>query len=306
MDVVSSPFSLVAAEAALPRVRRRYALRWRRHWLIVESVLEHCNPNRSWVVEDEDDRIRQCLARSPAQGVLLDPQLAETDLQFWAELCQQTGKTAYLRLPSMPGLPQRSQPWAWWLKGSIDRGLAALLLALLGPVFWAIALLILFTTPGPIFLRQWCVGQRGQLFQGLKFRSVAVAEAMTFAASPRSTSQLTPLGQWLLRYGLDALPQLINVLRGDMSLVGPQPWALADVARIEPEQLPWLNALPGMIGLVPLRGRSLSPLADGSAVLELESVRQLDPRYFKQWSLFRDLNCLLRSIPRAFSEFEVY
>jgi lipopolysaccharide/colanic/teichoic acid biosynthesis glycosyltransferase len=88
---------------------------------------------------------------------------------------------------------------------------------------------------------------------------------------------------------LDELPQLINVLRGEMSLVGPRPWALYDAIRIKPELHQRLNALPGMTGAWQIEARSEQ--------LDLDAVTEQDLQYLKNWSLWQDLKILLLTVP---------
>ena len=107
--------------------------------------------------------------------------------------------------------------------------------------------------------------------------------------------RVTPIGRWLRKYSLDELPQLFNVLQGNMSLVGPRPWALYDSVRISPEQRPRLNALPGITGAWQVQMRS--------TLLDLNAVNQCDLQYLQQWSLKEDLRFLLLTIPKVLSGF---
>lgn len=107
--------------------------------------------------------------------------------------------------------------------------------------------------------------------------------------------RITPLGRWLHKYGLDELPQLYNVLRGEISLVGPLPWALDDAVRIQPDVQKRLNALPGITGFWQVKARS--------KLLSIDVVNRCDLRYLRQWSLWRDLQILLLTVPKALSGF---
>ncbi len=231
---------------------RNCTLKWRQKklWLKrVDSGISSKLPaleSKEWLLE--------CLRRSPVQLVCIEPKLEEAQIRFWADACKQTKKQACLRIP---GKLEQQNPFCWGLKRSLDWLVAALLLLVLSPLFLLLMLLIRATSPGPIFFRQWRIGYRGQLFEMLKFRSmVAGAEKLHHQVMGEQAGlhkchddiRVTPLGVWMRKLSLDELPQLINVLRGEMSLVGPRPWALYDAIRLK---LPWkkrLKAMPGITG----------------------------------------------------------
>ena len=182
-------------------------------------------------------------------------------------------------------------------KAAIDRVGAALLLVPLSPVLLAAALCVRLSGPGPVIYRQARVGQHGKTFQFLKFRTMvdgADRHAADLAADNESDGLLfklrldprvTRVGHWMRRLSVDELPQLWNVVRGDMSLVGPRPLP------VEPESLRGdarrrLRVKPGITGLWQVSGRSELSWA--------ETVR-LDVRYVDDWSLGLDLLILLRT-----------
>ncbi|WNZ27460.1 sugar transferase [Leptolyngbya sp. NK1-12] len=251
--------------------------------------------------------LKSCLNRSPVKLICLDPNLGEEALKLWADACKQAGKTAFLRLPAATELPQKACTLSWRLKRMVDWLAAALILTLLSPVLIAIALLVRFTSPGPILFKQWRVGERGKLFRVFKFRTmIADAETMHHQIMGNQNGlhkhlddpRITPLGRWLRKYSLDELPQLFNVLRSEMSLVGPRPWALYDAVRITGESQRRLNALPGITGAWQVQARS--------TLLDLEAVNQLDLYYLTSWSIQQDLKLLLLTIPKVISGFGAY
>lgn len=209
-------------------------LNWRQGQLLVGSrqikqpylsLLEH----EQWLVE--------CLRCSPVRLVRLDLNLGATGIKFWADACQQAHKAVFLRLPSTRVLPRNQGLIKRELRRIIDWSAVALLSLSLSPLILGFALLLYIYSPGPIFARQWRVGQRGKLFQVFKFRATVVNQerlGRPGVSNHRELYQceddtLTPLGSWMRKHNLDELPQLLNMLRGEMSLVGPRPWSLDDV-----------------------------------------------------------------------------
>lgn len=250
----------------------------------------------AWLVE--------CLRRSPVRLVRVDPAVGETELRAWAQACDRAGKTLYLRLPSAAQLPAKRS--AWRCKRILDWAGAAVLLTLLSPIMVGIAIAVSLTSPGAILFAQWRVGERGRLFRVLKFRTMvenAEQQHHRIMANQRigqlhkreDDPRITSIGRFLRRYSLDELPQLINVLRGEMSLVGPRPWAIYDAIRIRPQLQSRLNALPGITGAWQIEARS--------TLLDLDAVNDRDLEYLRNWSLQGDLKILLRTLPKVLSGF---
>jgi exopolysaccharide biosynthesis polyprenyl glycosylphosphotransferase len=185
------------------------------------------------------------------------------------------------------------------VKELVDRLGALLLLALFGPLLLAVALLVRATSRGPVFFRQVRVGRDGREFRIVKFRSMYVdAEARLAEVRHlnehdgvlfkiRNDPRVTPVGRWLRRFSLDEFPQLLNVLAGQMSLVGPRPPLPQEVAAYAADVRRRLAVKPGMTGLWQVSGRSDLPWE--------EAVR-LDLRYVENWSLSLDLVILLRTM----------
>lgn len=280
------------------------SLKWRKGKLWVKRV-EQVEPLEIPALESKQ-WIKDCLARSPVQQICLDPALGEKGLKFWADASEQAQKQVYLRIPPHPKLPRKPSP-RWWLKRASDWGATTLLLLVLTPVMLGLALLVQTSSPGPIFFRQWRVGKRGKLFQVFKFRTmVADAEERHHEVmgdqqglhKREDDPRITPLGRWMRKYSLDELPQLFNVLRGEMSLVGPRPWALYDALRISPAGRRRLKATPGITGPWQVEARS--------KLLDLEAVNNRDLEYLRGWSLGRDLKILLMTIPKVISGFGAY
>lgn len=186
-----------------------------------------------------------------------------------------------------------------FVKSLFDRTTAAVALTLLSPVFAAIALAIRADDGGPVFFKQVRVGRNGQPFLVWKFRTMVVdAERLKEKLAERSDGngalfkmrkdpRITRPGIWLRRYSLDELPQLINVVRGDMSIVGPRPALPEETAKYDgTHMVRRIVVKPGITGLWQVSGRSDLSLAD--------SMR-LDVHYVENWSLLLDLQILWKT-----------
>lgn len=190
-----------------------------------------------------------------------------------------------------------------------DLGLAVLGLAALAPVFLAVALAIKLDSPGSTFYRQIRVGKDGRRFRMLKFRSMQQdADGLVVSLLERNEvtgpmfkirrdPRITRVGRFLRRYSLDELPQLINVVLGDMSLVGPRPPTDSEIEKYEDWQLGRLRAIPGITGLWQVSGRSEVPFHD---------MVRLDLHYIRNWSFALDVEILLRTIPAVLTSKGAY
>ena len=186
-----------------------------------------------------------------------------------------------------------------WLKGAFDRTAAGLGLLVLSPFLAALALWIKYDDPGPALFRQRRVGLDGTEFNVFKFRSMVVhAEALQSSLAGRSEGngllfkmredpRVTRAGAFLRRWSLDELPQLINVVRGDMSLVGPRPPLPTEVAWYDHDLARRLLVKPGVTGLWQVSGRS---------DLSLEESIRLDLYYVENWSLAVDVTILWKTL----------
>jgi lipopolysaccharide/colanic/teichoic acid biosynthesis glycosyltransferase len=180
--------------------------------------------------------------------------------------------------------------WQTTLKSIIDFLIAMLGLLFLSPFFIVIALLIKLDLPGSVFFVQERVGLKGKIFNFIKFRTmVEGARNMGLGLEvAQDDDRITNIGRWLRHWSLDELPQLINVLRGDMSLVGPRPSTPEQVARYTTHQRRRLEVRPGLTGWAQINGRNLIPWP--------ERIK-LDIWYVDHWSLLLDIKILLKTIP---------
>lgn len=188
-------------------------------------------------------------------------------------------------------------------KRALDLLASALLLIALSPLFLLVALAIRLDSKGPIFFRQRRIGQYGHGFNIYKFRSLKVAQADATAETlvSRGDSRVTRVGKYLRKYSIDELPQIINVLLGDMSLVGPRPHApraKADqriYAEIIPDYMLRYRVKPGMTGWAQINGWR----GNTDTEEKLRKRVEFDFAYIKSWSFLKDLEILVMTIPSA-------
>jgi exopolysaccharide biosynthesis polyprenyl glycosylphosphotransferase len=185
-------------------------------------------------------------------------------------------------------------------KRTFDLAVSAVGLSLVSPFLVAMALAVRFSSPGPVLYRQRRIGQRGQPFTMLKFRTMdtgadAQVEELRLAHGVEDVMfklpddpRVTAVGRWLRRFSLDELPQLFHVLRGQMSLVGPRPSLPEEVATYEDWQFDRLEVRPGISGLWQVSGRS---------DLSFDECVRFDLFYIENWSLAYDLYIIAKTIP---------
>ncbi|HET6448816.1 MAG TPA: sugar transferase [Conexibacter sp.] len=186
------------------------------------------------------------------------------------------------------------------IKRTFDVIGATLLLVVLSPVLAAIALAVKLTSRGPALYRSARPGMGGAAFDCLKFRTMREDAEHTQAELEelnemsgalfkiRDDPRMTPVGRFLRRFSLDELPQLVNVVRGDMSLVGPRPLPLRDFAKLEEWHKKRYLVLPGITGLWQVSGR---------AELDFDDLVRLDFLYLERWSVALDLVILFKTVP---------
>jgi exopolysaccharide biosynthesis polyprenyl glycosylphosphotransferase len=197
-------------------------------------------------------------------------------------------------------LSVRHKPFQMMMKRAFDLVASFVALALLSPLLFVVAALIKVTSRGPIFFKQERVGLHGRTFHMLKFRSmVANAEelkarlaAQNEQGGPvfkiRRDPRITRVGAFIRKYSVDELPQLINVLRGEMSVVGPRPPIPSEVAKYEAWQRRRLSVRPGLTCVWQVSGRN---------EISFEEWMYLDMQYIDHWSLAQDFQLILKTVP---------
>jgi exopolysaccharide biosynthesis polyprenyl glycosylphosphotransferase len=185
------------------------------------------------------------------------------------------------------------------LKRLLDITASSVALVLLSPVLAAIAIAVRWDSRGPIFYASERIGKKGRVFPCIKFRTMVpdaerrrtevlhMNERDSVLFKITNDPRITPVGRFLRKYSLDELPQLVNVLRGDMSLVGPRPPIASEVKRYELNHLRRLDVVPGITGLWQVQARQ-----DPS----FDSYISLDTAYIENWSLWLDIKILVRTV----------
>ncbi len=211
---------------------------------------------------------------------------------------------AVVAVPSSAGLHGA----AGMVKSGVDRAVALVALVALAPILLVLGLLVRLTSRGPALYRQARVGRDGHQFQMVKLRTMVVdadhhrAALVEQHGNPtllklQDDPRVTRLGRWLRRWSIDELPQLWNVLKGEMSLVGPRPGMPDEVARFGPALDRRTLVRPGITGLWQVSGRSN---------LAGEESLRLDLEYIDEWSLLLDLRILLRTVTAVLGRHGAY
>jgi len=199
--------------------------------------------------------------------------------------------------------PLRHSRWQLKVKRLVDVVVAALTLVLLAPVFAVIALLIKLETPGPALYSDRRLGKGGRVFKCFKFRTMfADSEAILQAHLERDPEarqrwasykklpddpRVTRVGKWLRRTTLDEFPQVVNILRGEMSILGPRPFMLREAEELAPYAAEVLSLPPGMAGMWIAHGRNR---------LTFEQRIRLELEYVRAWSLRLDFVLFWKSL----------
>jgi exopolysaccharide biosynthesis polyprenyl glycosylphosphotransferase len=206
-------------------------------------------------------------------------------------------------VPSIAFCPVPSDAMALFAKRAFDIAVSFVALAWLAPLLAAVALAIRIDSPGPVLFRQCRVGRNGRTFFVLKFRSMYQdAEQRLEALRSRNEMsgpvfkmandpRVTRVGRFIRKTSIDELPQFWNVLRGDMSVVGPRPPLPREVAQYKPWQRRRLSVRPGITCTWQVSGRN---------DIDFDRWMELDLSYIDNWSLWRDFQIVAKTIPAVF------
>lgn len=203
-----------------------------------------------------------------------------------------------------PRKPARVEPSASVGKRIFDIVVAGAAMFFLAPLLIAIAIAIKVTSPGPVLFHQYRYGYRNRRFKIYKFRSMRTdaGDVSGVKQTVQGDSRVTPIGRLLRKTSFDEIPQLINVIRGDMSLVGPRPHVPGMLAANLPYEdlVPYYfqrhSARPGITGLAQVSGCRGSTVERGRAISRID----YDLEYIERWSLRMDIMIIIRTVRREF------
>ncbi|MCD6471269.1 sugar transferase [bacterium] len=196
--------------------------------------------------------------------------------------------------------------WGRIVKRFLDIFFSLFGLIIFSPLFLIVSILIKIDSPGPVFVRLKRVGERGRIFNLFKFRSM-VKNAQELKKDllkynerrdgplfkMKNDPRITRIGRWLRRWSIDELPQLVNVLKGEMSIVGPRPHEPEEVDQYQKQHRQLLTIKPGITGLAQISGR---------AELSFNEEAKLDLYYIENWSIWQDVKILIKTIPAVISQ----
>ena len=175
------------------------------------------------------------------------------------------------------------------VKRVLDLLLAFVALVILSPVFLVVAILIKIDSPGPVLFRQERVGKDGKIFKILKFRSMVSDNDMRDCSCK---DKYTRVGAVIRRASIDELPQLLNVLAGQMSFVGPRPWVVEYWTNMNVEERERAKVLPGITGLAQVKGRN--------GITIFQKI-EYDLKYVRNYSLWQDIKILFMTVATVFA-----
>jgi exopolysaccharide biosynthesis polyprenyl glycosylphosphotransferase len=271
----------------------------------------------------ELDQLPEVLTAERVQEVIIaDPDFPQERAVELVDVCHQRGVAVHIAPSTMEILIDRAEfvpgqtvplftlrpPVFEGIDFALKRGFDLVMstagLVILSPALLAIALAVRLSSRGPVIYRSVRPGMAGKPFHCFKFRTMrehadqvqddleSLNEKSGALFKIRQDPRLTPIGGFLRRYSLDELPQLVNVVRGEMSLVGPRPLPMRDFERLEEWHKKRYLVLPGITGLWQVSGRS---------ELDFDELVRLDFLYLERWSVLLDLQILLKTIPAVLS-----
>lgn len=194
----------------------------------------------------------------------------------------------------------KSKPIDSKMKRVLDTVLSAPALLMLSPLLLALAFLVKLDSRGPVLFIQDRVGKNGKLFRAYKYRTMvqgAVDQGTGLLIDGEEDPRITRIGRFLRRWSLDELPQLINVLKGEMSVVGPRPTLLYQVEQYDDFQRRRLDVKPGITGWAQTHGRN---------VLSWPKRIEYDVWYVDNWSFRLDMEIILKTVPILFKREGLY
>jgi exopolysaccharide biosynthesis polyprenyl glycosylphosphotransferase len=272
----------------------------------LSRVLEEARPDEVILAEADFDEetVLGVVEAAHKQGikVRLAPDATELLVQRGEYVPDEGAPLFELRPPVLTG-------WDWAVKRAFDLGVSMVVLVLGLPIWLLVTLAIKLTSRGPVFYVDRRIGVSEREFGMLKFRTMTLGAAEQQAQLEpaneaegalfkiRDDPRVTPIGRVLRRLSLDEIPQIVNVLRGEMSLVGPRPLPLRDYRLLEDWHRRRYAVLPGMTGLWQISGRSQ---------LTFDDLVRLDFTYLENWSIWLDVTIIARTIPAVLTQRGAY
>ena len=246
--------------------------------------------------------------RETVQDILEQARVNSVDLRVVPDMCDGLAWNSPIeyigQFPTIPLHCGHVPEISLLMKRGMDIILAGITLLILSPILLIITIAIKFDSPGPVLYSSERIGKKGRVFRCLKFRTMIrdadkrraelmhmnERDGVLFKIS--NDPRITRLGKFLRKYSLDELPQFFNVLRGDMSIVGPRPPLASEVKEYKLSHLRRLDVMPGITGLWQVQARQ-----DPS----FDSYISLDVTYVENWSVWLDLKILVRTVAVVFA-----
>lgn len=286
--------------SSVPREENLCSLKWKCGILWISRAK---NPESHLAALENLQWLKQCLKNSSANLICVDSNLGETEITFWADSCKQANKKIFIRLIHRTKLTKINSTLSWVIKCVLDRIIAFLLLSLLSPIFIVLLVLPYLKSKKLIFYRDWKIGKRGRLFQAFEIKSVSGETQAKKSAgignqnillSQNRRTKILILDRFVKKLALYKLPQLVNVICGEMSIVGPRALTLRDIFRENSKYTYHLNILPGIIDPCQVE---INPTP-----LNFEQNFYLEYKYLEDWNLMKDIKILWKFL----SNFVIY
>jgi lipopolysaccharide/colanic/teichoic acid biosynthesis glycosyltransferase len=219
-------------------------LKWRRGQLLVQPLGQNKQPYLPSL--DTHESLVECLKHSSVNLVRIDPRLGETKLRLWADACEEAQKPLFVMIPTVHNSSKNNSSLPKSLKFVWNWIVAFIFLLTASPLVVGLVTIIRFSSSESLLTREWHVGERGRLFRAMKFRTISVDMQTASGSEKTNGGYSRAIASWMGKYGLDNLPLLFNVLRGEISLTGRHSCKLEDVVKLSAEAQKQLNQIPGI------------------------------------------------------------
>lgn len=241
-----------------------------------------------------------CLNCSSIKLVKIDPLLPKSCLIFWADACKKSNKPIYLWVSSLKNTSQISKPIQWRFKRAIDWIAGVIMIFCFIPPTLTFLLFSVKYKPKRIIIGEWQVGRRGKLFKGYRFYQITRNEYSSILEMKNQLNQnnscrfklnslIHQFIYWMYQHRLDKIPQLLNVIQGDMSIVGRVPQDLYVAIEITRQAKEYISSIPGIINYEKFNDARMRP--ETSIDIDKRTVENC--KYLDNWSLLNDLKVLL-------------